>query len=97
MYSEMRQTMCASEKLTLYTDLSYLDFIFENLSSGPSFCKPMALRYAFSFVPRSDGVNASDGTQCPPLGGCWSTLGSNYRIIESFSLEKTFTIIESSR
>lgn len=77
MCSEMRETMCASEKLVLYTDLSYPDFILETLSSGPSFHKSMALRYAFPFAPRSDRVNAADGAQCPALAGCWSALGSN--------------------
>lgn len=67
MYSEMRETVCASEKLMLYTDLSYFDFILEILSSGSSFHKSMALHYAFFFAPRSDGVNAADGAQCPAL------------------------------
>lgn len=73
----MRETVCASEKLMLYADLSYLDFTLETLSSGPIFCKSMALHYAFPFAPRSDGVNAADGAQCPALAVCWSTLGSN--------------------
>lgn len=47
----MRETVCVSEKLMLYTDLSYLDFILETLSSAPSFCKSMALRMPSLLLP----------------------------------------------
>lgn len=54
-YSEMRGTVCASEKLMFYTHLSYLDFTLEPLSSGPGSLTAIVLSCAFPFAPRPDG------------------------------------------
>lgn len=58
---------CMCEKRRLYADLSYLDFMLGTSSSGARFCQSMALRYDFPFAPASDGVNATDGAECPAL------------------------------
>ena len=85
MYSEMKETVCASEKLMLYADLSYLDFTLETLSSAPVSINPWHCVMP-SLMPRSEGVNAAAGAECPALAGCWSTLGSN----------KTFHAVQES-